>query len=193
MGRNTRSNPYQYLSDVTNSIELQWSSYGVPPAASENTSRQCHYLAFKPAMLNATASPFTVFPLKIHRSLRKVKKAEPVYFGRWNIFWKSNILLYLVLMAEGTDGTKDCALNSTMTVIQWIQGTIHYHAFTNVNMDSSKQLQHNLWNYTNWNFKTKHPQSVFRMLVKYYRQKQSRFWSNSIRYVSDDWLSTGAI
>lgn len=41
-------------------------------------------------MLSATASPFTAFPLQIHRSLRKVKKAGPVYFGRWNIFWKSN-------------------------------------------------------------------------------------------------------
>lgn len=58
--------------------------------ASKNTSRQCHYFAFKPGMLSATASPFTAFPLQIHRSLRKVKKAGPVYFGRWNIFWKSN-------------------------------------------------------------------------------------------------------
>lgn len=68
-------------------------SWGAPCCgftASKNTSRQCHYFAFKPAMLSATASPFTAFPLQIHRSLRKVKKAGPVYFGRWNIFWKSN-------------------------------------------------------------------------------------------------------
>lgn len=58
--------------------------------ASKNTSRQCHYFAFKPATPSATASPFTAFPLQIHRSLRKVKKAGSVYFGRWNIFWKSN-------------------------------------------------------------------------------------------------------
>lgn len=58
--------------------------------ASKNTSRQCHYFAFQPATLSATASPFTAFPLQIHRSLRKVKKAGSVYFGRWNIFWKSN-------------------------------------------------------------------------------------------------------
>lgn len=41
-------------------------------------------------MLSTVASPFTAFPLQIHRSLHKVKKARSVYFGRWNIFWKRN-------------------------------------------------------------------------------------------------------
>lgn len=56
----------------------------------KNKSRQCHYLALQPAMLSTVASLFTVFPLQIHRSQLKVKKAGPVYFGRWSKFWKSN-------------------------------------------------------------------------------------------------------
>lgn len=61
----------------------------------------------QPAMLNATASPFTAFPLQTHRSLHKVKKAGPVYFGRWNIFWKSNkSAIFSVLMAGGAGRTK---------------------------------------------------------------------------------------
>lgn len=93
-GKHPSSNQYQYLSDVSNSWGMAMQQLGGSSCcgftASKNTSRQCHYFAFKPAMLSAMASPFTAFPLQIHRSLRKVKKAGPVYFGRWNIFWKSN-------------------------------------------------------------------------------------------------------
>lgn len=73
-------------------------------AAFKNTSRQCHYFASKPGMLSSAASPLslTAFPLQIHRSLRKVKKAGPVYFGRWNIFRKSNrSAIFSFRLAEG--------------------------------------------------------------------------------------------
>lgn len=61
-------------------------------------------------MLSTMASPFTAFPLQIHRSLHKVKKARSVYFGRWNIFSKSNrstIFSFQWMREQGEQGQHD--------------------------------------------------------------------------------------
>ena len=56
-------------------------------------------------------------PLQIHRSLHKVKQAGPVYFGRWNMFWKSNkSAKFSFSMVEGAEGTKACVNSRTKGV-----------------------------------------------------------------------------